>query len=152
MRVRPLIPPPVALGLFGAAAWWAAGAAPALAFDFMLRLPLSWALAGLGALFLATGISTILLARTTVNPLTPGSASRLVTYGVYSISRNPIYVGDVFLLAAWGFRLGNFAALAFPPLLVYWLDRFQIAPEEAALKAKFGTEFEGYVKRVRRWL
>lgn len=152
MARRPLIPPPVALGLFGLAAWWVAGSLPALAFDFMLRLPLSWSLAGLGALFLLTGIGTIMLSGTTVNPLTPGKAARLVTHGVYSISRNPIYVGDVLLLAAWGFRLGNYAALAFPPLLVLWLDRFQIAPEEKALAAKFGAGFDEYRRKVRRWI
>jgi len=37
------------------------------------------------------------------------------------------------------------------PFMVF-LSRFQIVPEERALRARFGAEFEGYCSRVRRWL
>jgi protein-S-isoprenylcysteine O-methyltransferase Ste14 len=32
------------------------------------------------------------------------------------------------------------------------MGRFQIAPEERALRTKFGNEFDTYASRVRRWL
>ena len=35
---------------------------------------------------------------------------------------------------------------------VAYLNRFQIQPEERALAARFGAEFERYRARVRRWL
>jgi protein-S-isoprenylcysteine O-methyltransferase Ste14 len=33
-----------------------------------------------------------------------------------------------------------------------YLTRFQIVPEERALSAKFGEQFDAYRQRVRRWL
>lgn len=151
MAARPLIPPPLALAGFAVVMWEVAGLTPTLNFEFSSRLPLASALAATGAFFMVAGIATIMLARTTINPLTPGSATRLVTHGIYRISRNPIYVADVLLLTAFAVWLGNPLMLPFPPLLMLWLDRMQIVPEEDALTAKFGAEFEDYRKRVRRW-
>jgi protein-S-isoprenylcysteine O-methyltransferase Ste14 len=38
------------------------------------------------------------------------------------------------------------------PLFVWYMNRFQIAPEERALASRFGAQFEAYRRRVRRWL
>jgi protein-S-isoprenylcysteine O-methyltransferase Ste14 len=35
---------------------------------------------------------------------------------------------------------------------VIYMNRFQIRPEERALQARFGAEFEKYAATVRRWL
>ena len=48
--------------------------------------------------------------------------------------------------------LGNLAALAGVPLFILYMNRFQIAPEERALEARFGAEYIAYRTRVRRWL
>ena len=40
------------------------------------------------------------------------------------------------------------AACAFVP----YMNRFQIGPEERALGARFGTDYERYRQGVRRWL
>jgi len=40
----------------------------------------------------------------------------------------------------------------FLPAFVTYMNRFQIAPEERALHAKFGAEYETYTTTVRRWL
>ena len=48
--------------------------------------------------------------------------------------------------------VGNFLAFAFVPLFVAYLDRFQVRPEEHALRARFGADYESYCRRVRRWL
>ena len=37
-------------------------------------------------------------------------------------------------------------------LFIAYLDRFQIRPEERALRARFGDEYERYRNKVRRWL
>ena len=34
---------------------------------------------------------------------------------------------------------------------VAYMDRFQIAPEERVLRARFGGAYEDYKHRVRRW-
>ena len=38
------------------------------------------------------------------------------------------------------------------PAFVFYMNRFQIAPEERALRERFGESFVVYQGRVRRWL
>jgi protein-S-isoprenylcysteine O-methyltransferase Ste14 len=91
-------------------------------------------------------------AGTTLNPLNPGQASALVVRGVYRWTRNPMYLAMLLALAGWACIVSNAAALAILPLFVAYLNRFQIAPEERALHACFGAEFDDYRRKVRRWL
>ena len=72
----------------------------------------------------------------------------LVTRGVYSVIRNPSYLGLLVNALGWGlaFRSGIgvlLAALYVPPLLA------RIRAEEALLQAQFGREYEEY--RARTW-
>jgi protein-S-isoprenylcysteine O-methyltransferase Ste14 len=91
-------------------------------------------------------------ARTTVNPFKPTETSTIVTAGIYRVSRNPMYLGLLFLLAGWAIMLSNVAAVAMLPAFVAYMTRIQIQPEERALQAKFGSEFTDYKGSVRRWL
>ena len=91
-------------------------------------------------------------AKTTVNPLKPEASTALVTGGLYRWTRNPMYLAMLLLLLAWACVVSNWAALAILPLFVAYLNRFQIGPEERALQARFGAEFESYRRKVRRWL
>ena len=77
--------------------------------------------------------------------------AKLVTTGMFSFSRNPIYVGFAFVL------LGQF--LIFPNwvLLIYlmagiWLFHRQVLREEEFLRKHYGQEYVEYSKRVRRYL
>jgi protein-S-isoprenylcysteine O-methyltransferase Ste14 len=106
-----------------------------------------------GLLFDLAGLLAFRASRTTVNPLRPERASALVTRGVYRITRNPMYVGMVFLLLAWGLYLAHWPALLLgPTAYVLYLSRFQIVPEERALLGLFGEDYRRYMGRVRRWL
>lgn len=91
-------------------------------------------------------------AKTTANPLTPGLATSIVTTGVYRLSRNPMYVGFLLMLAAWGVFLANVLSVLLLPLFVVYLNRFQIISEENALLAKFGDDYARYLRSVRRWV
>lgn len=90
--------------------------------------------------------------RTTVDPLHPEKASSLVTTGIYQYTRNPMYVGMAFVLIGGLIRIGNPLCLAGVLFFIWYLDRFQIRPEEEALKKQFGEEFEQYCERVGRWV
>lgn len=76
---------------------------------------------------------------------------KLVTNGIFAISRNPIYAAFAFIL------LGQF--LVFPNwiLFVYmiagaWLFHRQVLREEEFLKKHYGQEYTEYCNRVRRYI
>ncbi|MDX5362993.1 MAG: isoprenylcysteine carboxylmethyltransferase family protein [Pseudazoarcus pumilus] len=147
-----LIPPPVVAAMVAALMWLTDAALPRARFELPLR---DWAvgtLAALGLVLMLLAVWAMLRARTTVNPLRPERASSLVTGGVFACSRNPIYLGDLLWLLAWGLWLGNAAALPLVALFFVWITIVQIRAEEIALRAHFGGAFEDYCRRVRRWL
>jgi len=73
--------------------------------------------------------------------------------GLYRISRNPMYLGFLLLLVAWGIYLANVPALLLMPVIfIVYMNRFQIIPEEKALDQAYGDVFLAYRRKVRRWL
>ena len=113
----------------------------------------------LGAILIALGVMTIAAAmiafrqaHTTVNPLDPSKASHLVTGGVFSRSRNPMYLGLTLILVGWGVWLGSVSSWIIPPLFVIVSTKVQIIPEEQALTHLFGASFAAYRQRVSRWI
>ena len=120
-------------------------------FNFTGRLYLMYFLFGLGVLIGLWSLLQFLSKKTSINPVTPDSASTLVCKGIYSFTRNPMYLGLLLLLLAWALFLSN----AFNTLLaagfVSYMNRFQIKPEEEALEKIFGSEFLAYKIKVRRW-
>lgn len=110
------------------------------------------ALGCLGILICLAGVLAFRRARTTVNPMHPDTASSLVMRCIYHHTRNPMYLGFLVVLLAWALYLATLSAFLVLPLFVLYLTLFQIRPEERALRAQFGTEFDSYAARVRRWL
>jgi protein-S-isoprenylcysteine O-methyltransferase Ste14 len=145
--------PPVVLLLVTAGAMWAVAAAWP---RFALRLPAArWIALALGGVGLAIGLAGVAAFRargTTVDPMRPEKASQLVTGGIYRMSRNPMYLGLLLILAAWTVHLGSWVAAALPVGFVAYMNRFQIAPEERVMRSAFGSSFDSYAGRVRRWL
>ena len=89
---------------------------------------------------------------TSIDPYKPDKASSLVTSGIYGISRNPMYAGLLFILAGYGFYLGNVLVFAMLPPFMGYMSRYQIIPEEQVIEQKFGDEYRKYKSEVRRWL
>ena len=145
--------PPVAVAAsFGLAMWLAARALPMLRFDFQGRRAVALALLALGAAISLAGVIEFRRARTTTNPLRPAAASSLVVTGIYTRTRNPMYLGFAVALLAWSAWLANPVTLLGIAGFVAWMNRIQIVAEERAIAALFGEEFERYRSRVRRWI
>jgi len=106
----------------------------------------------LGLLVIAIGGYTFRKVRTTVNPMTPEQSTRLVTTGIYSYSRNPMYIGFLAWLIAFVIFLGNLINILLLPFYILLVNRLYILPEEKALEKIFGNKFRSYKNRVRRWL
>jgi protein-S-isoprenylcysteine O-methyltransferase Ste14 len=105
---------------------------------------------GAAALYAAVG-SQFRAVRTTIDPRAPHRTTSLVTSGVFAHSRNPIYLADALILAAYAAWLGRPVALLGVPALAAVLHP-QIRAEERALEGRFGSEYESYFARVPRWL
>ena len=111
----------------------------------------------LGGLLVGAGFVLIALAayefrrhRTTIIP--HQTASHLITSGVFSRSRNPIYLADSLILA--GMILYWDAVLSLPlfPIFVWWIEKHFIIEEEKRLRRNFRAHFARYEKQTRRWL
>lgn len=150
--MNPLIPPPVVVAIVGLLMW---AVNETLVFGNIkseLQQPIALALLVIGLLLMAIAVGYFIAARTTINPLRPSRASSLVTTGLFAISRNPIYLGDLLILAALAVWFGNVLNVALLALFVCYINRFQIIPEERALAQRFGEAYHTYCSRVRRWL
>lgn len=144
--------PPVLLVALFAVAMYAMSAATIEGRADGIPVLLSMMCAIAGGLICMTGVVQFRKVRTTVNPVNPASASSLVTSGIYKVSRNPMYLGFLLILLAWAFFLSNAYSAAAIPFFVFYMNRFQIVPEERALARLFGHEFTAYASKVRRWI
>lgn len=146
------IPPVVVVLLLGAAMAASASLAPALAVSLPGHAVVAAGLAGAGVAVSLLGVDSFRRARTTVNPLEPAAASTLVVGSIYRLSRNPMYLGMLLVLLAWGVALAHVLAIAGAVAFVPLMNRLQIRPEERTLAARFGAGFAEYQSKVRRWL
>jgi len=146
------VPPPVVAALVGASMWVMSKLAPAIAEPEFIRTVTALAVALAGAALTLAGVLSFRQARTTVNPMKPEATTLLVRSGVYSVSRNPMYLGLLVVLLAWAAFLSSAWAMLGPLAYVLYISRFQIAPEERILSAKFGASYAEYKSRVRQWL
>jgi protein-S-isoprenylcysteine O-methyltransferase Ste14 len=79
-------------------------------------------------------------------------ADRLVTEGFFNHARNPLYLGNLLVLAGlfmihnnpWGYLIGL-------PIFLFAYAAI-VAAEEAYLGRQFGAEYREYCRRVPRWV
>ena len=146
------IPPPAVTGIIAALMWGIARIAPLMDVSAFMRTAAAITLAVAGIAISLAGILEFRRARTTVNPMKPETTSSLVCSGIYKATRNPMYVGVLFVLLAWSVFLSSVWALIGPWAFMLYINRFQIVPEERVLLAMFGSSYSAYTSRVRRWL
>jgi len=110
-----------------------------------------------GAILIVVGIRLAVLARREFarsgQPTDPGlPTSKIISTGVFSISRNPLYLGGVFILAgiSLAFNLPWVFVILIPSIVVCYY--ILIAPEESYLAAKFGEQYLMYTATVHRWI
>ena len=80
------------------------------------------------------------------------AVQRLVTYGIFSWLRNPLYVGN--LLIWVGFVIGSGVTWFLPVAIVLFAIEYTLIVryEEGVLESIFGTEYVAYKQRTPRWL
>jgi protein-S-isoprenylcysteine O-methyltransferase Ste14 len=103
-----------------------------------------------GAALAGWGLYVFHKARTTT---VPGETStQVVTWGPYRFMRNPMYTGLVLAYIGEAGLLVQFWPLIILPLVVAYVNWIVIPVEEARLKEDFGSEYEQYCAKVRRWI
>ena len=150
MRLRNKIPPPIVTLTFILLSFWLANYLPKLAFNYQGLSSLLMILIGLTIIVI--GVKTFNNSDTTINPLNPSEASHLVTEGVFSYTRNPMYLGMVIILLGVSIYNGVYIGIIILPCFIFYITEFQIKPEEEAMEEIFAGDYTDYLKRVRRWL
>ena len=121
-------------------------------FTFSGQIYFAIFLVAVGFFIGLTAIRRFYQVDTTVLPQEMDSSSALVTGGILKITRNPMYLGMAVVIAGVGIGIGSWAALPILGFFVFWITEYQIKPEERALFKIFGSEFEDYKSKVRRWI
>jgi protein-S-isoprenylcysteine O-methyltransferase Ste14 len=112
---------------------------------------------GTGWLVLLCGVSLLTVAArlfkakgTTVNPTK--EPEKLVTSGLYHVTRNPMYLGMVMILSGFPFVLDSMIGLIFPVIFFLFMDRVVIPEEEKVVEGVFEEAYRKYKSQTRRWL
>lgn len=146
------IPPPLLALTFAILMWGISKISSLGSLESAMTAPLSLVVLTIGLVINISAVVSFRSANTTVNPMRPKSTTQLVDAGVYKLSRNPMYLGAALILSSWSIWLGNSFNLAALVLFIWYMTKFQIIPEEKALKELFPSEFELYKAKVRRWI
>ena len=87
-------------------------------------------------------------------PHEPGKpTTKLVTSGIFSISRHPTYLACITCFApALSLLTNNLWCVLLIPLQIVSLDVFMIQPEEEYLLERFPSEYGQYCKHTKKWL
>ena len=113
----------------------------------------------IGGLILLFGLITAILAiilfkktETTINPMTPEQTTTLVTTGIFSRTRNPMYLGLFFVICSTVLFFGSWFGIIILIIFVWYINKFQIIPEEETMEKLFGNKYNEYRQHVRRWI
>jgi protein-S-isoprenylcysteine O-methyltransferase Ste14 len=147
--MKTLIPPPIVTIVFLFVIFFTKDL-----FRFSLTLPSS-----LGFIIILVGLTIIFIAarqfkavNTTINPIKPENASVLVNNGIFSYSRNPMYLGMLLIIIGFSIIQNLMAIIAIMPIWIIYMTYLQIIPEEEAMKILFKEDFVNYCKKTRRWI
>ena len=106
----------------------------------------------IGLIIILSAIIQFKKYKTTITPLSPLNATKLIVHGIYKFSRNPMYLGLLLVLFGISIILNPIGGLSLIPLFILYLNLFQIIPEENAMVDLFKGEFLEYKENVRRWI
>ncbi len=79
-------------------------------------------------------------------------AKSLQTIGIYSYTRNPMYLGLVLLYTGIALFKDNTWTFILLPIVITIIQEYVIKREEKYLTIAFPTQYPDYCKKVRRWV
>ena len=144
------IPPPLVTLVFGMSIYFSREMFPAIEIQYSLYLGIFLLLSGF--FILVSAVRLFRKDETTVNPLSPEQATKLVTDGIFKYSRNPMYLGMAVVLSSIAVFFNLLGGIILIALFCAYITKFQIIPEERAMSDLFSDDFDKYIKETRRWI
>ncbi len=111
---------------------------------------IGWVLILVSALLGFTALYQFYRSGTTHLTFKPVTA--LQTTGLYSLTRNPMYLGLFLFYTGVSLLIGSWWHLALLPVLFLVFQEYIIKREEQYLERRFGQQYLDYKNKVRRWL
>ncbi|MET0636315.1 MAG: isoprenylcysteine carboxylmethyltransferase family protein [Chitinophagaceae bacterium] len=78
-------------------------------------------------------------------------AEGLVTEGIFTHARNPLYVGNILMLLGVGILANSLFYVGIMMPVFLFIYQAIVLAEENFLRGKFGPGFDAYCKKVNRW-
>jgi protein-S-isoprenylcysteine O-methyltransferase Ste14 len=144
------IPPPIVTLTFGLIIYSSKSFFPLYSVDNSNIISVIFLLFGL--VIFGAAVQSFKKHKTTINPLIPDQASSLVNSGIFSYTRNPMYLGMLLILLSISFKFNISGGIFISFLFKIYITRFQIIPEEVAMTKLFSEEFIAYKNQTRRWI
>jgi protein-S-isoprenylcysteine O-methyltransferase Ste14 len=123
---------------------------PALNLPHRLETIAGGALIAAWLVLMLAAIRVMRRENASIRPDRPSQA--LVVTGPFRFTRNPLYLGLVFVYCGLAILLNALWALLLLPAVIVIMRRWVIDREEAYLERAFGAEYRDYKARVRRWI
>ena len=144
------IPPPIVTLVFGLSIYFSRGIFQVVEIKYSFYFGILLLI--LGFIILISAVRLFRKDETTVNPLSPEQATKLVTDGIFKYSRNPMYLGMALVLGSIAIFFNLIGGIILVALFCAYITKFQIIPEERAMRDLFSHDFELYIKSTRRWI
>jgi len=119
-------------------------------FKTQIATVLGYLFVAFSVIFSLPAIVKFIRSKNTLITIKP--ASSLQTGGVYAITRNPMYLGLLFLYTGIAFLGGNWWTFILIPMVVMIITTYVIWREEKYLLGAFGQDYTSYKIKVRRWI
>lgn len=103
-----------------------------------------------GFIFTVPALRQFIKTKNTVITIKP--ATSLQTSGIYSVTRNPMYLGLILVYTGLAFVIGNWWTIILLPILFILVTYLIILPEERYLSGAFRNIYPDYKKKTRRWI
>ena len=144
------IPPPIVTLVFGLSIYFSRGIFQLVEIKYSFYFGILLLI--LGFIILISAVRLFRKDETTVNPLSPEQATKLVTDGIFKYSRNPMYLGMALVLGSIAIFFNLIGGIILVTLFCAYITKFQILPEERAMRDLFSDDFDKYTKVTRRWI
>jgi len=146
------IPPPIIYALIFLLSLLLQKLFPISALFFKTRVAavLGYLFVTFSIIFSSPAIVKFIRSKNTLITIKP--ANSLQTGGIYTITRNPMYLGLLFLYTGIAFFAGNLWTFILIPVVVIIITTYVIGREEKYLLDAFGQDYTSYKIKVRRWI